>query len=241
MASALKKKMLSVMEAVHRVPKNGYNSFHKYHYAMETDVVNAFREALINNNLSVIPSITGYERQEVPTNKGTQFLSTVHLSYEVEDLDTGDKLVIPWVGEGSDSLDKALYKAVTGGQKYFVLKAFFVPTGDDPEDDGGQVQAQSKPAKKKAPPVLEMSLEDVKARDQFLDGIRTQAEKLGHTGEQIRENLVKWNCLVHVKEDPRRMTRQKAEIGCRKYGDLVASQSKRAVDEAAGLFGGQDG
>ncbi len=39
-------------------------------------------------------------------------------------------------GEGLDQNgDKGTYKAITGATKYFLLKLFLIPTGDDPETD----------------------------------------------------------------------------------------------------------
>lgn len=54
-----------------------------------------------------------------------------------------------------DDADKGLYKAYTGGEKYFLLKNFLLPTGIDPDNSGddnnqgsqgnqGQGQGQAK-------------------------------------------------------------------------------------------------
>jgi hypothetical protein len=54
-----------------------------------------------------------------------------------------------WFGSGSDTGDKGLYKAITGGIKYVLNTNFLIPTGDDPEkdDDGndGQTTSTTKP------------------------------------------------------------------------------------------------
>jgi hypothetical protein len=39
------------------------------------------------------------------------------------------------IGEGQDAGDKGPYKAMTGAQKYALMKTFMIPTGDDPEAD----------------------------------------------------------------------------------------------------------
>ena len=52
-----------------------------------------------------------------------------------------------WAGSGDDPADKGLYSAYTGAVKYFLMKAFLIPTGDDPEaDEGTDKRAAEKPA-----------------------------------------------------------------------------------------------
>lgn len=53
------------------------------------------------------------------------------------DAETGESLVVPMSGEGQDVGDKAIFKAISGCQKYSLMKAFMIPTGDDPEGDEG--------------------------------------------------------------------------------------------------------
>lgn len=45
---------------------------------------------------------------------------------------TADQL---WAGYGDDAGDKGIYKAITGGVKYMLMKTFQISTGDDPEGD----------------------------------------------------------------------------------------------------------
>lgn len=50
-------------------------------------------------------------------------------------------------GQGVDSGDKGIYKAITGANKYFIYKLLNLPTGDDPES-GNQTDHKTEPAPK---------------------------------------------------------------------------------------------
>lgn len=131
-------KLAEVMAAVERVPKRGHNDFHGYDYATEADIADEIRKELAARNVMLLPAITGHERERVGE-KG-QVLTTLKMEFTFVDGDTGEERTRPWMGAGTDKEDKGLFKAMTGGEKYFLLKSFLIPTGDDPErtDKGGE-------------------------------------------------------------------------------------------------------
>jgi hypothetical protein len=69
------------------------------------------------------------------TPSGKQTLLTLRFTWTITDGDTGELFSFQSIGTGSDSSDKAAYKAATGALKYALLTAFLIPTGDDPEND----------------------------------------------------------------------------------------------------------
>jgi len=60
-------------------------------------------------------------------------LTTLNVRYTVSDGKESFSFAIP--GSGSDKGDKGVYKALTGSQKYAIMKLFKIETGDDPEQD----------------------------------------------------------------------------------------------------------
>ena len=74
-------------------------------------------------------------------------VATLVVEFTFIDAETGETESFTVVGEGQDSGDKAVYKALTGATKYALMKTFLIPTGDDPERDeeepGGE-KAQKK-------------------------------------------------------------------------------------------------
>lgn len=136
-ARSLVKKLAAVMEAIDRIPKRGRNDFHKYDYAMEADIVAAIRHELAIRHVFLMPEVVAAERIEAnKTNAGkVQWITRVTMTYTFMDGESGETLVQRWAGEGIDGEDKGLAKALTGAGKYFALKSFLIPTGDDPEMD----------------------------------------------------------------------------------------------------------
>lgn len=119
-----------VMEESKAIPKNGYNDFHKYHYTMETDLVEGIRPLLVKHGLALTVSTESVTREGDVTTVGCKFTLT--------DTETGDKSEAMFYGQGQDKADKGIYKAYTGCVKYYLLKTFLIPTGNDPEEDGGK-------------------------------------------------------------------------------------------------------
>lgn len=141
-------KLAAVMGAVGRIPKRGHNDFHDYNYATEADIVEAIRTELSTRNVMLIPGIKGHQREPVGDKGST--LTTLSMTFTFLDGDSEEKIERDWIGFGDDKLDKGGYKAMTGAEKYFLLKTFLIPTGDDPEA-GKAEEADDKPSGGGAP------------------------------------------------------------------------------------------
>lgn len=115
------------------IPKRGWNDHHKYWFTTDADL-NAFVGPLLRKyHLVVTPRVLLDEIQRFET-AGKQYVTRVPMEITVLNADKpDDAFVVPWAGEGGDTVDKGLYKAYTGGLKTFYMKQFQVATGDDPE------------------------------------------------------------------------------------------------------------
>lgn len=148
------RKLAEVMAIVERVAKSGRNEFHKYDYATEADVAAAVRGAMAERQLVMFPDVENAEFVPVPSMKGgQQHLCRAKVRFTLEDGESGETRSFCMYGEGQDAGDKASYKAVTGAEKYALLKLFLIPTGDDPEKDSPERNAAPRgaPAPQKAP------------------------------------------------------------------------------------------
>jgi hypothetical protein len=133
---AIATKMLAIMNEVQYIQKTGHNKFHNYKYAKESDISEAFSKALIKHKVFMFSSIVDYGCKAYETKKGEhRFLVTTKLNVKFVDADSGESFESVFYGDGADSDDKGVYKAITGAQKYALLKTFMVSTGDDPEQD----------------------------------------------------------------------------------------------------------
>ena len=130
---SLAAKLAEITLEVERVAKRGKNDFHKYDYATEADIAAAIRERLASRGIAFLPRVTGHSVHEKPGDKG--FVVYVNMTFSLLDGESGEVLEFPWLGCGEDKGDKAAYKALTGAVKYFLLKLFLIPTGDDPEKE----------------------------------------------------------------------------------------------------------
>jgi hypothetical protein len=143
----IRKLALVQAEVDHHIPKRGRNEFHKYDYAMEADIVSELRKGLSDRHILLVPHVLHVERVALGEKN---VLTVVDMRFTFMDGETGESLTIDWQGTGSDPGDKGLYKAMTGAEKYVLLKTFLIPTGDDPEQDDEQ-PAKPKPAPGRTP------------------------------------------------------------------------------------------
>jgi hypothetical protein len=149
----LVKKLAEVMGEVERVAKNGRNTSQNYDYATEADIAAAVRGGLSRRSVMMLPSVEKTELSTITTKHGGLLrLCTLTVRFTLEDGDSGETRSIVAIGEGTDTGDKASYKAMTGAEKYALMKLFLIPTGDDPEKDEDPAKP---PAAKQASPKRE--------------------------------------------------------------------------------------
>jgi hypothetical protein len=143
--------MAQTLEQVGRVAKNGRNDFHGYDYALESDIMDAVRGALADNDIAIFPSVVDVETTTVKERNRDAQLVTVKMNIMIVHA-SGQHMTVSWRGQGVDSGDKAYYKAYTGAMKYFLLKTFLISTGDDPEatDAHGEPTRGAKPTRPQA-------------------------------------------------------------------------------------------
>ena len=152
-------KLHKVMSGLEGIGKSGRNQFHKYDYATEADVMHAIRDKLIENNLLIIPKAGECFIHQ----SGDTFLTDIAMGYTIYDVETGESIETTWRGQGTDKGDKGLYKAFTGGHKYFLMKTFFLPTDADPENDSREPQDTAP----KSAPQTDTALANDKAKDRL--------------------------------------------------------------------------
>lgn len=126
-----------VKSKVEYVEKDGKNEFHKYKYASEAALIEALRPAIQAAGLVIIPS--GQELRPIDEHGNTHVVMSYTLAH-VSGAVWPDKLIAYGAGGDKSSKgtvgDKGTYKALTGGNKYFLRQLFQIETGTDPEKDG---------------------------------------------------------------------------------------------------------
>lgn len=140
-------KLSKIMGELGYVPKNGYNSFHKYAYVLEADLIDAVRGKLAENKIAMLTSVHEVTTLEHGEKGKESLLTTAKVTFSFIDAESGEQISVGGYGTGDDKGDKGLYKAITGAVKYGLMKNFLIPTGDDPERD----EEVDKRADKKVP------------------------------------------------------------------------------------------
>lgn len=144
-SKSLVRKLAEVMAGLSRLEKRGYNSAHSYKYLLEADVMEAVRSALGERTVFLTHQVLSLVERDYETSKGSKMrVVRVELAVTAHDGESGESMeVARTFGEASDSLDKAVYKAITGAWKYALMKLFLVSSGDDPEVERKKVTAQA--------------------------------------------------------------------------------------------------
>lgn len=179
------------------VPKSGTNRFQNYSYTKESDLLAKVREVFVKNGIVLTYNQASSEQvAAVPTKQGgTTLIVRVKMIFRMWDMDTGAFIDSIAYGDGGDSSDKGIYKAITGATKYFLLKTMMMATGDDPEkEDSAQKRAgkvnAGKPAQQK--PAGEKKSSGKKNLGQVKTGIMVEIKKIP-TIEQRQEWITKLN------------------------------------------------
>lgn len=120
-------KISQVMQDVEYLSKDSKISFGTTNYKAisEEKVTSTLRESLIKNGLVIIPI------EQTAGRNGN--VSTVNTKYKIIDIDTGQFEILASSGEGADTQDKGVGKAMTYAYKYMLLRTFAIPTGEDPD------------------------------------------------------------------------------------------------------------
>ena len=129
-------KISKVMDKVNYLKKDGNVSYGRtnYDYLSEEKLTSELNGAFREVGLIITPvDMELLETKEVSTKSGTSYLSRIKATYEITDTEEDDTITITTIGEGMDSGDKGINKAMTAAFKYAQRQSFMIPTGDDPD------------------------------------------------------------------------------------------------------------
>lgn len=150
LTDTLAAKLARVMGRVGWVEKRGQNTAQNYAFVTEADVLNTVRPLLAEEGIAVIPEVISLTFREIQGNSGKVIpIATVMERFTFTD--GVETYAVTTVGEGMDSGDKAVYKAMTGALKYAIRQVVLVSTGDDPEKDdrtSRKVDGEDRPARR---------------------------------------------------------------------------------------------
>ncbi len=134
----LHQKLLEIQKTVAYLKKD--NKGFQYQYVSSSQTVAKVRDKMDELGVLLIPRVTSYrvERAESENDRGkmsVQYFTEIAMDMEwVNVEEPADKLICPWYAQGKDSGEKGVGKALTYGEKYFLLKFFHIATDQDDPD-----------------------------------------------------------------------------------------------------------
>jgi hypothetical protein len=136
MSAKLAAKMVLAMKEIDAVLKLGKNDFQGYKYVRAADVANEVRKAIITHGIAFTYDVVDVQHWEATKEgKSTNYFCQLTVNTTFTDTESGEQLSGKVVGWGTDTLDKAPYKAMTGALKYALRMNFLIPDESDPEND----------------------------------------------------------------------------------------------------------
>lgn len=198
---SIAEKLNKVMESVGYLQQDGEVAFGrtKYNFLSEEKLTTELRQAFIEEGLVIYPhDMALVDKQKVKTKSSSSYIYTIKVKYILTDGD--EKLEIVTLGQGMDSGDKGINKAMTGAFKYAERETCMIPTGDDPDHVSsaelkGKQKNKKKTKKKSKKKKSKVSDKELKARKEVIE------EYSGDSKE--REKIVKDSIKKFLNEGER--------------------------------------
>lgn len=135
----LAQKKADVISKTGMIEKKGKNDRFGYEYAREADYLNHVRKAMADSGVVFTYTIVEETMEQHSKTSGgnIRWRNRQVIEMTITDMETGFAETAEVVTYGIDSGDKGVWKGITGAVKYYLAKTFLIPTGDDPENDGG--------------------------------------------------------------------------------------------------------
>lgn len=140
------------------IEKKGKNTQQNYAYAKFEDYIEGIKDILNAQGLTIVTTVNEPKRLEPRTTKHGSIQYAVEVAITARLFHkTGEWIEIDCYGEGQDSGDKAIYKAITGARKYALACLLGLATKDDPENDEEETRREQRSQQRSAPPQRQQS------------------------------------------------------------------------------------
>ena len=127
-------KLSAIMDEVGKIEKTGKNDTQGYKFIEQAVVMARLRPLFVKYGLVILPQVKGTNYHDTPS--GKMLVAQLDMNFTLVNVDNpADRLEFSWSSEGADNGDKAINKAETAGQKYWLLKLLMISEKDDPDAD----------------------------------------------------------------------------------------------------------
>jgi len=146
-------KLIEVRKVVKYLKKE--NEGAQYKYVSSSQTLAAVKEKLDELGLLLIPSVTAktvhkdiYEKvYKGETKRAVDYFTELEMDFTWINAENPEETIIcHWYGQGLDTGEKGVGKALTYAEKYFILKFFNIPTDkDDPDSFQDKIDNKTAP------------------------------------------------------------------------------------------------
>lgn len=168
-------RMLKAQSMIETVQKNieiEAGKQRSYKAVCESDVLDAVKKAEEACGIYSFPFAREiYEKKETKSQYGTiSFWTRFKVIYRFLNVDNPDEYIdITSYGDGVDTLDKAPGKGMTYADKYALMKAYKISTGEDLDKDGSEEQQEVTDAQRPIKSIEQLVVEWSKCRTKLLE------------------------------------------------------------------------
>lgn len=136
-----------IMQEIGAIGKNSRNTMQGFNFRGIDDVMNVLHPLLTKAHVVIVPTVIDVTREERQNARGTTLIySVARVRYTFMSTVDGSTIETEVIGEGMDSGDKSINKAMSIAMKYACFQIFCIPTEEmvDPDAESHQV-APKKP------------------------------------------------------------------------------------------------
>jgi len=196
------KVMPKIMSEILPIEKEGKNIQQNYKFRGIDQVYNYVQPILAKNGVFMRCEILDDKRSERPSKSG-RILTFVQIRVRYYFVASdGSDIWTDAFGEGADTSDKAIAKAMSIAQKYAILQTFCIPTDEpkDPENDSHQLSGKPKSQSKTKKAPEEYQEESEYPEVDKTDSYRNITITLSDGKKKTMTKFDVWKCYEKVKD-----------------------------------------
>lgn len=135
----IQERMAAILDALPAIGKDAFNPGLKFNFRSIDHILNELNPLLGKHGVFLLPEVRDIVMSTRPTRNGEASVAVVTVAYHFT-ADDGSEVVAVSTGEGQDSGDKSVSKAMTMALKTCLGQTFAISTEDDPDGDGVATQ-----------------------------------------------------------------------------------------------------
>lgn len=221
---SLATKMVAAMKMIDAVEKKGRNNFQNYNYVRAADVANEVRKAMIETGIAFTYDVVDSQRwreESKKENGSAMYFCQLTVNCTFTCSETGEQLSGRVVGWGSDTLDKAPFKAMTGAIKYAMRMNFMIPDESDPENDSNGKHDAPEPQQAPQQPRIAGTISEAQSKRFFA---------MAKQGDKSNDEIKRYLLNVCKGDKSLDMPKDKYEAAC-KWAETKKSSTAPEPEE----------